>query len=81
MFKKIFLGVFPNTLKVAKITPIYESRTKTNRGKYRPISALSVLPNILEKLYTQFQKFFHSPTKVLLLLWILTQNIVLFISL
>ncbi|KAL0883482.1 hypothetical protein ABMA27_016850 [Loxostege sticticalis] len=33
-------GVFPDTLKVAKVTPIYKSGCKTDPSNYRPVSVL-----------------------------------------
>jgi retron-type reverse transcriptase len=43
-------GVFPDSLKVAKVSPIYKSGTKLDPGNYRPVSVLPVLSKILEKL-------------------------------
>ena len=43
-------GVFPSTMKIAKIKPIFKSGAKTN-GNYRPISLLPQLNNFLEKLF------------------------------
>ena len=43
-------GVFPDSLKVAKVTPIYKSGDKSDSGNYRPISVLPVLSKILERL-------------------------------
>lgn len=44
------LGVFPSVLKQAIITPIYKGGDKTNPSNYRPISVISVMAKILEKL-------------------------------
>lgn len=43
-------GVFPDTLKVAKVSPIYKSGSKTDPGNYRPISVLPVISKIFEKI-------------------------------
>lgn len=43
-------GTFPETLKVAKVTPIYKSSTKSDPGNYRPISVLPVISKIFEKI-------------------------------
>lgn len=48
--KLIINGEFPDTLKIAKVTPIYKSGQKTDPGNYRPISVLPVLSKILEKI-------------------------------
>lgn len=43
-------GSFPNQLKHATVIPIYKSGTKTSIENYRPISLLSVLSKIIEKI-------------------------------
>lgn len=43
-------GIFPNQLKIAKITPIYKSGDKSNINNYRPISVLPFFSKIFEKL-------------------------------
>ena len=44
------VGVFPDILKTAKVTPIHKKESKLNYMNYRPISLLSVLSKIYEKL-------------------------------
>ena len=44
------LGVFPDKLKFAKVTPIHKGKSKLEIGNYRPISILQVFSKILEKL-------------------------------
>ena len=44
------LGIFPASLKIAKIEPIYKSGDKSDVSNYRPISILSPISKILEKL-------------------------------
>lgn len=46
----ISTGVFPDCLKVARVTPIHKSGSKTDINNYRPISVLSVLSKLFEKL-------------------------------
>ena len=42
-------GKVPNSLKVAKVTPIYKKGDKENPGNYRPISVLPLFAKVLEK--------------------------------
>jgi len=44
------MGVFPNELKVAKITPIFKKDDAMVFGNYRPVSVLSVLSKVMERL-------------------------------
>ena len=43
-------GIFPENLKVAKVTPIYKAGEKTDLGKNRPISVLPCFSKILERI-------------------------------
>lgn len=43
-------GVFPNIFKIAIVTPIYKAGEKDQASNYRPISVLSILSKILEKI-------------------------------
>ena len=40
--------VFPNSLKIAKVTPLLKNRDPGNVCNYRPISALLCFPKMLE---------------------------------
>ena len=42
-------GYFPNFLKMARVSPVYKNGDPTQFGNYRPISVLSVLSKIFEK--------------------------------
>ena len=54
-------GVFPSALKLAKVILVYKKDSKLNFSNYRPISLLSDLDKILEKLmYTRIVKFFNN---------------------
>ena len=41
-------GIFPDDLKIAKVTPIYKADDKSDLTNYRPISVLSCFSKILE---------------------------------
>ena len=48
--KSIADGVFPNSLKLAKVIPIYKSEDRSLISNYRPISILPFFPKFLKKL-------------------------------
>ena len=41
---------FPSNWKVARVTPIFKEGDKTEKSNYRPISVLSVISRVFEKL-------------------------------
>ena len=43
-------GIFPDSLKIAKVTPIFKSGEVTNLSNYRPISVLPCFSKMLEKI-------------------------------
>jgi hypothetical protein len=43
-------GIFPDHLKIAKVTPIFKEGDATNLTNYRPISVLSVFSKVLERI-------------------------------
>ena len=43
-------GIFPDDLKIAKVTPIYKADDKSDLSNYRPISVLSCFSKILERM-------------------------------
>ena len=47
-------GIFPDDLKIAKVTPIYKTDDKSNLSNYRPISVLSCFLKILERIMYNF---------------------------
>ena len=60
--KMVKSGIYPDDLKVAKVVPIYKSGDTTKCTNYRPISVLSIINNIFEKilykrLYDYLEKF------------------------
>ena len=52
-------GRYPNSLKLAKVLPIFKSGSKIVPGNYRPISLLSNINKIIEKaIYSRLYNFF-----------------------
>ena len=43
-------GVFPSILKTAKVVPVFKKNSKLNYSNYHPISLLSNIEKILQKL-------------------------------
>ena len=43
-------GIFPDSLKIAKVTPTFTSSGKNNVRNYRPISVLPVFSKVLERI-------------------------------
>ncbi len=48
--KSIISGIFPDDLKIAVLSPIFKGGDRSSCGNYRPISVLSVIAKILEKI-------------------------------
>ena len=44
------IGVFPSVLKTGKVVPVFKKDSKLDYGNYYPISLLSNIEKILEKL-------------------------------
>lgn len=54
-------SIWPNSLKKAVIIPLHKSGSKMQIGNFRPISMISNLSKIMEKLiHSRFIDFFHS---------------------
>ena len=52
---------YPDSLKFAKVAPVYKRDDKDNLDNYRPISVLPIVARVLEKLvYEQMIKYFES---------------------
>ena len=53
-------GSFPTILKTSKVTPIYKNISKLKCSNYRPVSLLSNIDKILERImYNRLYKFFE----------------------
>ena len=51
-------GIFPEALKIAKVTPVFKKGSPYDTNNYRPISILPTLSKILEKVvYKQLESF------------------------
>ena len=68
-------GVFPSALKLAKVIPVHKKDSKLDFSNYRPISLLSNLDKLLEKLKcTRIVKFFNNNNLFYLLQFGFRQN-------
>ena len=59
IFNLSFLsGVFPSILKIAKVIPVHKKESKLFYSNYRPVSLLSNIDKIIEKImYNRIYKF------------------------
>ena len=48
--KSIQTGIVPDSMKIAKVIPIYKAKEKDNFSNYRPISLLTSMSKITEKI-------------------------------
>ena len=52
-------GVVPDDLKSARVVPIFKKNDKTSVGNYRPVSILSIVSKVFEKVvYDQVESYF-----------------------
>lgn len=58
-------GVVPDSLKLAKVIPIYKKGDRSEPGNYRPISLLSVFDKVMEKLMCRRLCEFLQQNKIL----------------
>ena len=59
-------GIFPDDWKLARITPIYKDGSKTEWGNYRPISAISIVAKVLEKLVCNQLRSFMKENSIII---------------
>ena len=58
--RSVMKGVFPDSLKVARVVPVYKSGDRTSAGNYRPISVLPTLSKVFERvIHEQLYKYFE----------------------
>ena len=54
----IVKGIFPDDVKIAKVTPIYKADNSSNISNYKPISVLPCFSKMLERImYNRLQKY------------------------
>ena len=60
-------GLFPDSLKLANITPVHRKDEPTDKENYRPVSVLPLLSKIFERLiYDQLNEYLDQYLKSLL---------------
>ena len=58
-------GLFPDSLKLANITPVHRKDEPTDKENYRPVSVLPLLSKIFERLiYDQLNEYLDQYLKV-----------------
>ena len=58
-------GIFPHDFKIARVSPIHKSGNKEERGNYRPISILSKIAKLFEKLACSQLNIFLTKNNIL----------------
>lgn len=54
----LITGIYPDALKIAKVIPIFKKGDPTSTNNYRPISVLSPIKKVFEKiLYSRLNKY------------------------
>ena len=56
-------GVVPGDLKSARVVPLFKKNNKTEVDKYRPVSILSIISKVVEKVvYEQLETYLDEST-------------------
>ena len=63
--KSILSGSFPDDMKIAIVSPIYKSDCKSKPTNYRPVSVLSAVAKIFEKLISHQLSNYLESNKIL----------------
>ena len=58
-------GIYPNILKIGKITPLFKSGDKVDKDNYRPITVLSLINKVFEKLIHKRMMTFTNDNNIL----------------
>ena len=59
--QSLITGIFPDTLKVAKVIPLYKKEDRCIVGNYRPVSLLNALSKVFERAaYNQLYSYFKT---------------------
>ena len=59
--RSLTTGVFPDSLKKARVTPIPKEGDKCNLSNYRPISVLPIFSKVFQKVaYTQLNDYLEN---------------------
>ena len=59
--QSLYTGIFPDSMKIAKVVPIFKKDDKSLMNNYRPISVLPALSKVFEKvLQRQITDYFNT---------------------
>ena len=57
-------GIFPDHMKIAKVTPVFKGGDSADFSNYRPISVLTCFSNILERLSSIYNRLYKHLSKL-----------------